>query len=104
MRLPMPLINMILGVLAAALLAACGQEGESNGETKAEPGKVAAEPQRPGDPARGYHALLNRAVVTCGLPVSAYRKSVGEIDAQLLLPDRTGQPGRSSSSSAIHRR
>ena len=74
-------------VLAPVLLVACGQEGE---ETKFEPGKVAAEPQRPGDPARGYDALLNRSVVTCGLPVSAYRKSIGKIDPQHLLPDRTG--------------
>lgn len=87
MRSPMIVVSVILGMLGVVLLTGCGQDGE---ETKSEPGKVAADPQRPGDPARGYDALLNRSVVTCGLPVSAYRKSVGKIDPQLLLPGRTG--------------
>jgi mono/diheme cytochrome c family protein len=77
-------------MLAALLLAGCEQEAAHVGVTKSKPGKVPAEAQRPGDPARGRNALLNRAVVTCGLPVSAYRKSVGAIDPELLLPGRTG--------------
>ncbi|MCG6861079.1 MAG: c-type cytochrome [Chromatiaceae bacterium] len=77
-------------MLAAVLLTGCGQDGEPDAITKAQPGKVAAEPQRTGDPERGRDALLNRAVVTCGLPVSAYRKSIREIDPKLMLPTRTG--------------
>jgi mono/diheme cytochrome c family protein len=87
MRLPRLLKRASLLALAGISLAGCGGEGEE--VTKAQPGKVAAEPQRSGDPARGRDALLNRAVVTCGLPVSTYRKSVGETPPELLLPDRT---------------
>lgn len=90
MGLPMTCSKTVFLALATALLTACGQEGDPDADARAEPGKVAAEEQRPGDPAKGYDALLNRAAVTCGLPVSAYRKSVGEIDPRLLLPDRTG--------------
>lgn len=77
-------------VLGSLSLSGCDQGGEPGAVTKAQPGRVAAEPQRPGDPERGRDALLNRAIVTCGLPVSAYRKSVGEIEPDLLLADRTG--------------
>jgi mono/diheme cytochrome c family protein len=73
------------------LLAGCGEDGEKEGVVKASPGTIPAEPQRPGDAMAGYDALLNRAVVTCGLPWSAYRKSVGEIDAELLIPGRRGR-------------
>jgi len=65
--------------LAAVLLVGCGRGEE-----------VPAEPQRSGDAQRGRDALLNRAVVTCGLPVSAYRKRVAEVAPELMLPDRTG--------------
>jgi mono/diheme cytochrome c family protein len=84
------LSDKVIVALAVALLAGCGQDGDRDAVSKSEPGKVAAEEQRPGDPAKGYDALLNRASVTCGLPVSAYRKSVGKVDPNLLLPDRTG--------------
>jgi mono/diheme cytochrome c family protein len=74
--------------LVGGSLAGCSQEG---GEvTKAQPGKVAAESQRAGDPERGRDALLNRAVLTCGLPISAYRRSMGKIAPELLGPGRTG--------------
>lgn len=86
----MRLSHVCLLAFVAVSLIGCGQDGEQESVTKAEPGKVAAEPQRPGNSERGRDALLNRAVVTCGLPVSAYRKSVGEIDPKLLLPGRTG--------------
>ena len=77
-------------LIAVVALSGCGDDGDQGSVTKAEPGKIEAEPQRTGDPERGREALLNRAVVTCGLPVSAFRKSVGEIDPELLLSDRTG--------------
>lgn len=101
MQLPMRACRGVLLVLAAISLAGCGQEGDTL--PKAEPGKVAAEPQRPGDPQRGRDALLNRTVVTCGLPVSAYRKSVGKIAPELLLPDRTGLNAELPYSLTAHR-
>ena len=59
---------------------------------KAEAGRVPAYPQRPGDPGRGYDALINRSVVTCGLPYSAYIKAAegrgGDPGPQ--FPGRTG--------------
>jgi len=69
----MPMRIHSLAPLLAALLALAGC-GESKVEIgKAEPGKVPLSPQRPGDPALGRDYLLNRAVVTCGIPLSAYR-------------------------------
>ncbi len=78
-------------VIAACvfLLAGCDRD-DAGAITRAQPGKVPAEPQRPGDPRAGYSALLNRSVLTCGIPYSTYRASVGETDPKLRLPDRTG--------------
>lgn len=90
MQSPTIFSNKVMLALAVVLTSGCGPSGEQDAGTKSEPGKVAAAEQRPGDPVKGYDALLNRAVVTCGLPVSAYRKSVEKIDPKLLLPDRTG--------------
>ncbi len=60
--------------------------------SKAEVGSIPAYPQRPGDPERGYDALLNRAVVTCGLPYRAYRAvRGGETDPGPQFPGRTGR-------------
>jgi hypothetical protein len=80
-------------VLAAALvlLGGCGREDQQPDVTKSEPGKVSAATQRPGKPQAGYDAILNRSVLTCGIPYSAYRRSVGETDPDLLLPKRTGR-------------
>ncbi len=56
-------------------------------------GPVPAYPQRPGDPAKGYDALLNRAVVTCGFPYSGYVKASGSAkrDSGPQFPGRTGR-------------
>jgi len=76
-------------VLGTLLLAGCGEhEGEV---AKAKPGEVPAYPQRDGDPAVGRDILLNQAVVTCGVPVSAYRARVGKTDPDLLLTGRSGR-------------
>lgn len=78
-----------------ALLAGCdsGERGRIDARGKADSGPIPAAPQRPGDPAKGRDALLNRAVVTCGLPDSAYRKALGKRrpDPGPRLAGRTGR-------------
>jgi cytochrome c5 len=65
-------------VLTAILLGGCDQgPSEKDGIYKAEAGEVPASAQRAGDPEKGYDALLNRSVVTCGLPYEAYAKTRG---------------------------
>ncbi len=61
--------------------------------TKSEVGRVPASAQRPGDPQQGYDALINRAIVTCGLPYDAYRRRTGPQSPNLDLqfPGRTGR-------------
>lgn len=61
------------------LVAGCdsGDRLEPGASGRAEVGPIPAYPQRPGSPAKGYDALLNRAAVTCGLPYNAYRKVLG---------------------------
>jgi len=49
-------------------------------------GPVVPETQRPGDPAAGYRALINRGYVSCGMPYSAWVKVVP--------PRPSGIPGR----------
>jgi mono/diheme cytochrome c family protein len=78
--------------LAAALLALSGCDGGQPVEVnKAEPGPIPAYEQRPGDPQAGRDALLNRSVVTCGLPYSAYRAANPEATAEYSLPGRRGR-------------
>ena len=93
-----------LVVLVLPLLAGCGPgdqggAGADRRTAKAQPGGVPAYPQRPGDPGRGYDALLNRASDTCGLPYRAYAaaassggKAVPDPGPQ--FPGRTGRNAR----------
>ncbi|MGB5733794.1 MAG: hypothetical protein WBM40_05055 [Thiohalocapsa sp.] len=82
-------------ILAAALLVVpmlSGCDGDRPAEaTKAEPGVIPATAQRPGDPEAGYDALVNRAVVTCGLPYRAYAASTGNPTPEFVLPGRKGR-------------
>jgi mono/diheme cytochrome c family protein len=51
-----------------------------------------AEPQRPGDPTKGYRALVNEAYVPCGIPYSAYSKAyVGPVAEENRVPGREGR-------------
>lgn len=52
---------------------------------------IPAEPQRPGDPEKGYHALVNNGYVSCGIPWTAYSKVFGEAPASQRLPGRDGK-------------
>jgi mono/diheme cytochrome c family protein len=76
--------------LVVLMLTAC-DGGRSVTVTKAEPGPIPAAPQRPGDPQAGRDALLNRAVVTCGLPLTAYAASTGAPAPEYELPGRRGR-------------
>jgi cytochrome c5 len=51
---------------------------------------VPAEPQRPGDPVRGYDALINGGYVRCGVPWSLYREGIGAAPRGERLPGRRG--------------
>jgi len=52
---------------------------------------IGAEPQRPGDPAKGYRALVNEPYVPCGIPYSAYSQVYGPASAADTIPGREGK-------------
>jgi len=79
----------LLTLLTALGLGGCEQQ--SAAVTKAAPGPIPATRQRPGDAAAGYDALVNRSVVTCGLPYSAYVASTGNPAPESALPGRRGR-------------
>jgi len=54
------------------------------------PHRVYVEPQRPGDPAAGYDALVNAGYIGCGVPYSAYAAVNGAAPENLRLPGRRG--------------
>jgi mono/diheme cytochrome c family protein len=54
-------------------------------------GEVPAEPQRPGDPEIGYHALVNEGYVSCGVPSSLYDMFFAPGGAGELIPGREGK-------------
>ena len=82
-------------LILVVLLGGCdsGDLVETGTVGKAEVGRIPAYPQRPGDPAKGYDALLNRAAVTCGPPYMAYVKARGEAtrDPGPQPPGRSGR-------------
>ncbi|MFT3764936.1 MAG: c-type cytochrome [Minicystis sp.] len=52
---------------------------------------IAADEQRPGDPDKGYAALLNEGYVSCGVPYTAYSKVFGPAPASMKLPGRNAE-------------
>ncbi|MGB5833849.1 MAG: hypothetical protein WBG92_17935 [Thiohalocapsa sp.] len=84
--------RLILLLLILGIFSLNGCDGDGPVEfTRAEPGVIPATPQRPGDPAVGYDALVNRAAVTCGLPYRAYAASTGNPAPAHALPGRSGR-------------
>ena len=67
-------------------LAACGGDG---GVPESEPGPIPAYPQREGDAARGWRALIEEGYVGCGIPRSAYDQVFAPAPEWARL-DRTG--------------
>ena len=61
-------------------------------EQQAEPGSINAEPQRAGDPAAGYRALVNNGYVSCGIPWTVFMASNNnKREPEFTLPDQTGR-------------
>jgi mono/diheme cytochrome c family protein len=80
-----------LGVACAVNLG-CGGDTEQTPPLEPLPGiAIEAEPQREGDPVAGYHALVHRAYVGCGVPYSAYAQVFGPAPVAQRLPDREGK-------------
>jgi cytochrome c5 len=92
-------------ILAAAAGAACSSSQDDTpapapdlveAGTPTEPESypevvLAAEPQRDGDAAKGYTALVNEAYVPCGIPYSAYSRVFGTADEKDRVPGREGR-------------
>jgi mono/diheme cytochrome c family protein len=69
-----------------------GPPTDAGGPADPAPGTaLPKDPQREGDPAAGYTALVNNGYVTCGVPWSAYSKVYGPAAPELKLPGRTGK-------------
>src|SRR5262245_11778838 len=88
MRNPLPLLIL----LAPMGLLGCTGQDEPIAQppiSSNPPGTpVSAEPQRAGDPALGYSALVNNGYVSCGIPYSAYSTVFGPAAEELRLPNR----------------
>ena len=103
-----PVKSQSLGsVVVVAALAACrasapaspaGGPGDASGGgddagDAAEPAPLAvgADTQRPGDPKKGYDALVNQGYVGCGIPYTAYGQVFGNAPASAQIPGRNAQ-------------
>jgi hypothetical protein len=82
----------------AVLLCACGGNEDVTPGTpppeQQEPPlgtEIAADPQREGDAAAGYQALVNNPYVSCGLPYSVWSLAFPSTPAQMRLTDREGK-------------
>jgi mono/diheme cytochrome c family protein len=49
---------------------------------------VPADEQRPGDPKKGYAALINNGYVSCGVPYTAYKQAFAPAPEELKIPGR----------------
>ena len=83
---------------AAAFSAGCSDHAAPAATTVAPPADptyaetfLTAEPQRPGDPAAGYKALVNNGYVPCGIPYSAYSQVFGPAPETQRVPGREGR-------------
>lgn len=89
------LVRALLATTSALSFAACSPDSgtaEDPADAFRSPlGYMEPEPQRPGSPAAGYDALVNKAYVTCGIPYAAYKRSGSFPAAERRLPGRTGR-------------
>jgi mono/diheme cytochrome c family protein len=89
------LAALAAAALLATMLAGCDGEEEEPSDVadrfRSPTGPVTATPQRDGDPASGYSALVNEPYVSCGMPYAAYRRLSPETDPADLLPGREGR-------------
>lgn len=84
-------IERAMPLAMSLVLTACGSDPEPPPITLAEPGPVAATPQRPGDPEVGYATLVNRGYVSCGIPERAFRTGTPDSAPRQRLPGREGR-------------
>lgn len=92
----MPHTNIFILAFTAFLsfmLAACDSREQTDAVTYSPIGPVPRVPQRPGDPAKGYEALLNTPYITCGMPYSAYKQTAPPPEPERLI---SGRPGRNA--------
>lgn len=80
-------------VLASPLLVLAGCHADETGTTSSTGGDgpevpIAADPQRQGDPAKGYSALVGEGYVSCGVPNTAFSQVFGPAPASEQLPGR----------------
>ncbi len=77
-------------------LVACSSHGSTSTDPDAPTAidfpypSVPADPQRAGDPAKGYDYLVNGGYITCGLPKTLYDRVFGPAAAADRIPGRTG--------------
>jgi mono/diheme cytochrome c family protein len=83
-------LTAVTGSIFLVTLFACSPEHTAP-LTYSPAGPVAAEQQRPGDPEKGYQALVNNAYISCGTPYSVYRQTAGTADPAYLLKGREGR-------------
>jgi mono/diheme cytochrome c family protein len=89
-----PSVRTLLFLLCAILvLAGCDSRPPAPKVAASPVGPVPAEPQRPGDPGKGYQALLNEPYIGCGVPYAAFEKAGGLKTDALRIPDRPGRNG-----------
>jgi mono/diheme cytochrome c family protein len=74
---------------AGLLLSACNDEPEPI--VLGQPGPIPPSEQRAGDPEDGYHTLLNRGYVSCGIPYEAFRRTADGASPDHPLPNRSGR-------------
>jgi len=88
---------LVMVVLAAALATlwvspARGPDGTAaSARFRSPTGPVPETPQRPGDAAAGYRALVNAPYVSCGLPLRVYRRLNPTTNPEDVLPGRVGR-------------
>ncbi len=78
-------------IMLALLLMACERSETPAPSSYSPPGPVPKEAQRPGDPQKGYDALVNKAYLTCGVPYAAYKKNAPPPAVSERLPGRRGR-------------
>src|SRR5262245_39092610 len=74
--------------LVVATLAACATKPAPHPDWTYP--QVDAEPQRAGDPAKGYDYLINGGYITCGIPKSAFDQVFGNPPVADKIDGRTG--------------
>ena len=86
--------TVALAAVTITWLAGCDDESDENPASerfRSPTGPVPATPQRPGDAATGYRALVNAPYVSCGLPYRVYERLSPPADPDDLLPGRQGR-------------